>query len=122
MFRTTIVVAALLCGVQGAAFAGLDPVTRVEWTDDDGATWQDAEITYTSENPHTWRLWSFDFAPAEAGERSQARREARRVARRAQPRSAAPGLRALHLGQHGNAQGRRDAPRAPREPHALAAG
>lgn len=53
--------------IQGAAFAGFDPVTRVEWTSDDGATWQDAEITYTSENEHTWRLWSFDFTPPAPG-------------------------------------------------------
>ena len=53
--------------IQGSAFAGLDPVTRVEWTEDDGATWQDATITYTSENEHTWRLWSVDFTPPEPG-------------------------------------------------------
>mgnify|MGYP000120536345 CR=1 FL=1 len=54
--------------VQGSAFAGFDPVTRVEWTEDDGATWQDAEITYTSEAEHTWRLWSFDFSPSGPGD------------------------------------------------------
>jgi len=54
--------------VQGSAFAGPDPVTRVEWTDDDGATWQDAEITYVSENPHTWRLWSLEFTPGGPGD------------------------------------------------------
>lgn len=54
--------------VQGAAFAGFDRVTRVEWTDDDGATWQDAEITYASEAEHTWRLWSFDFTPPGPGD------------------------------------------------------
>lgn len=54
--------------VQGSAFAGLDPVTLVEWTQDDGATWQDAEITYASENPHTWRLWSFEFTPEGPGD------------------------------------------------------
>lgn len=53
--------------IQGAAFAGFDPVTRVEWTDDDGASWQDAEITYTSENEHTWRLWAFDYSPEGPG-------------------------------------------------------
>ncbi len=53
--------------IQGAAFAGFDPVSDVVWTDDDGATWQDAEITYTSENEHTWRLWAFEYAPAGPG-------------------------------------------------------
>ena len=53
--------------IQGAAFAGFDAVTRVEWTVDDGTTWQDAEITYASENDHTWRLWSFEFTPPGVG-------------------------------------------------------
>ena len=53
--------------IQGSAFAGFDPVERVEWTEDDGVTWQDAEITYSSENEHTWRLWSFEFTPPEVG-------------------------------------------------------
>ena len=53
--------------IQGSAFAGFDAITRIEWTDDDGATWQDAEITYASENEHTWRLWSFDWTPPGPG-------------------------------------------------------
>lgn len=53
--------------IQGAAFAGLDPVARVEWTEGESGVWADAEITYTSENEHTWRLWSFDFTPPGPG-------------------------------------------------------
>jgi hypothetical protein len=56
--------------VQGAAFAGFDPIAEVEWTDDDGATWQPAEITYASDAEHTWRLWSFEFTPPGVGSHS----------------------------------------------------
>ncbi|MCO4769989.1 MAG: molybdopterin-dependent oxidoreductase [Deltaproteobacteria bacterium] len=54
--------------VQGSAFAGLDAIAGVEWTRDDGVTWQQADITYSSENDHTWTLWSFEFTPEGVGD------------------------------------------------------
>lgn len=47
--------------VLGTAFAGEDPVVRVEISLDDGGTWADAEITYAP-GPGIWALWQYDFA------------------------------------------------------------
>jgi DMSO/TMAO reductase YedYZ molybdopterin-dependent catalytic subunit len=44
----------------GTAFAGSDPIARVEMSLDGGATWQDAEITYQN-GPDVWTLWAFDW-------------------------------------------------------------
>lgn len=52
--------------IWGTAFAGSDPVERVEITYDDGATWQDTELYY---NPGAdrWTLWRipYDGAPGD---------------------------------------------------------
>jgi hypothetical protein len=50
----------------GTAFAGSDPVVRVEVSIDDGGTWADAVIDY-SPGADIWVLWHFDWE-ATAGE------------------------------------------------------
>jgi DMSO/TMAO reductase YedYZ molybdopterin-dependent catalytic subunit len=53
--------------VRGTAFAGDDPITRVEVTVDGGETWTDATLTY--EGPEdVWTLWSFDWTPEAPGD------------------------------------------------------
>jgi len=44
----------------GTAFAGSDPIARVEVTTDGGESWTDAEITYQN-GPDIWTLWAFDW-------------------------------------------------------------
>jgi DMSO/TMAO reductase YedYZ molybdopterin-dependent catalytic subunit len=44
----------------GTAFAGSDPIERVELSTDGGETWEDAEITYAN-GPDVWTLWAFDW-------------------------------------------------------------
>lgn len=44
--------------VLGTAFAGEDPVTAVEISLDDGATWAPVEITYPG-GPSVWTQWRF---------------------------------------------------------------
>lgn len=49
--------------VLGTAFAGRDPIARVEVRVDDGE-WRDATITYPG-GPDVWTLWAYDWdAPA----------------------------------------------------------
>jgi DMSO/TMAO reductase YedYZ molybdopterin-dependent catalytic subunit len=49
--------------VVGTAFAGRDPVARVEVSADGGETWADAELTYRN-GPDVWTLWAWDWDPA----------------------------------------------------------
>lgn len=42
----------------GTAYAGDDPITRVEITFDDGVTWADTELYYAP-GPNVWALWRF---------------------------------------------------------------
>jgi DMSO/TMAO reductase YedYZ molybdopterin-dependent catalytic subunit len=44
----------------GTAFAGSDPISRVEVSTDGGESWSDAEITYQN-GPDVWTLWAFDW-------------------------------------------------------------
>lgn len=44
----------------GTAFAGSDPIERIEVSLDGGQTWEDAEITYQN-GPDVWTLWGFDW-------------------------------------------------------------
>jgi DMSO/TMAO reductase YedYZ molybdopterin-dependent catalytic subunit len=53
--------------VLGTAFAGADPIARVEFSDDGGQTWSDAEITYAGP-PDVWSLWRFDWIPPGPGQ------------------------------------------------------
>jgi DMSO/TMAO reductase YedYZ molybdopterin-dependent catalytic subunit len=51
--------------VAGPAFAGSDPVTKVELRVNDGP-WQPCAIDYAP-GPDVWTLWHFDWTPPKAG-------------------------------------------------------
>jgi DMSO/TMAO reductase YedYZ molybdopterin-dependent catalytic subunit len=53
--------------LQGRAWSGQAPVTRVELSDDGGATWADAELEPPVLGPYAWRGFSFTWE-ASAGE------------------------------------------------------
>jgi len=53
--------------IQGRAFAGDRGIARVEFSADDGETWQDAQIDYQKE-PLTWAFWTAEWRPTEPGE------------------------------------------------------
>ncbi len=48
--------------VKGIAFGGDRGISRVEISDDDGETWDDANIHYAG-TKLTWALWSYDWQP-----------------------------------------------------------
>lgn len=52
--------------VRGRAFAGDRGIQQVEYSLDDGATWQAARIDYPGTRL-TWTFWSFDWQPTELG-------------------------------------------------------
>jgi DMSO/TMAO reductase YedYZ molybdopterin-dependent catalytic subunit len=52
--------------IRGFAFSGAPDITRVEVSDDDGATWHDAALD-SRHDPYAWRLWSYDWTPSKAG-------------------------------------------------------
>jgi DMSO/TMAO reductase YedYZ molybdopterin-dependent catalytic subunit len=52
--------------IRGFALSGAPDIARVELTDDDGATWRDAELS-SEHDPYAWRLWSFRYAPRRTG-------------------------------------------------------
>ncbi len=43
--------------IEGRAWSGWAPVTRVELSTDDGATWVDAELGPEPAHPYAWRHW-----------------------------------------------------------------
>jgi DMSO/TMAO reductase YedYZ molybdopterin-dependent catalytic subunit len=51
--------------VKGIAFGGDRGISRVEISDDDGETWDDANIDYPG-TKLTWALWSYDWRPDSA--------------------------------------------------------
>jgi len=51
--------------VKGVAFGGDRGISRVEISDDDGETWDDARIVYPG-TKLTWALWSYDWRPDDA--------------------------------------------------------
>lgn len=53
--------------VHGAAWAGEADVTQVEISTDGGATWKPAELGRDHAH-YAWRLWSYDWKAAKAGE------------------------------------------------------
>ena len=53
--------------IRGRAFAGDRGIQRVEFSADDGETWQDARIDYPG-TELTWTFWSADWLPKEPGE------------------------------------------------------
>ncbi len=50
--------------VKGVAFGGDRGISRVEFSFDDGESWDDARITYPG-TKLTWALWSYDWKPEE---------------------------------------------------------
>ena len=60
-------VAAGPCHLEGRAWSGWAPVTRVEVSTDDGETWADAELE-PLETRWGWRGWRFEWAADEPGE------------------------------------------------------
>jgi DMSO/TMAO reductase YedYZ molybdopterin-dependent catalytic subunit len=47
--------------IEGRAWSGLAPVTAVEVSTDDGATWQEARLDPPELGPWAWRHWSYDW-------------------------------------------------------------
>ncbi|MCA1582588.1 MAG: sulfite oxidase [Acidobacteria bacterium] len=64
--RARVGSAALL---RGFAFSGTPDVARVEISDDDGQSWQPADLD-PQHDPWAWRLWSFRWSPKTAGRRT----------------------------------------------------
>jgi sulfite oxidase len=52
--------------VKGFAFSGAPDITKVEVSDDDGASWHEATLD-PRHSPYAWRLWSIDWTPSKAG-------------------------------------------------------
>jgi DMSO/TMAO reductase YedYZ molybdopterin-dependent catalytic subunit len=52
--------------LRGFAFSGVPDISRVEISDDDGATWQEASLD-PHHDPYAWRLWSHRWTPSRAG-------------------------------------------------------
>jgi DMSO/TMAO reductase YedYZ molybdopterin-dependent catalytic subunit len=53
--------------LQGRAWSGSHPVVRVEVSDDDGATWRDAELDAEERGRWAWREWRFTWEPRSPG-------------------------------------------------------
>ena len=53
--------------LEGRAWSGWAPVSRVEVSTDGGETWADAELE-PAESRWGWRKWTFDWQPAQPGE------------------------------------------------------
>jgi DMSO/TMAO reductase YedYZ molybdopterin-dependent catalytic subunit len=52
--------------VRGFAFSGAPDITKVELSDDDGATWRAAALD-ARHSSHAWRLWHARWTPKRAG-------------------------------------------------------
>lgn len=53
--------------VHGAAWAGEADITKVEISEDNGATWNPAKLGHEQAR-YAWRLWNYDWKPAKAGD------------------------------------------------------
>ena len=51
---------------SGFAFSGAPDISRVEISDDDGATWKEAALS-PEHDPFAWRRWSYRWTPRAAG-------------------------------------------------------
>ena len=45
--------------LEGRAWSGHAPIARVEVSDDDGESWQPAELSPEESDPWTWRAWTY---------------------------------------------------------------
>jgi sulfite oxidase len=52
--------------IRGFAFSGAPDIAKVELSDDEGATWNAAELD-ARHSPHAWRLWTYRWTPRAAG-------------------------------------------------------
>jgi DMSO/TMAO reductase YedYZ molybdopterin-dependent catalytic subunit len=66
MSRTRFLVPCIVV-VEGRAWSGRAPVTRVEFSHDGGASWADAELG-DPVSPHAWRSWSFRWDARRPGD------------------------------------------------------
>ncbi len=55
--------------LRGFAFSGAPDIARVDITEDEGQTWQPAELD-PQHDPWAWRLWSFRWSPSAPGRRT----------------------------------------------------
>lgn len=53
--------------IAGFAFSGAPDIAKVEVSDDDGATWHEAELD-PRHDPYAWRLWSYRWTAPAAGQ------------------------------------------------------
>ncbi|MCA9494163.1 MAG: molybdopterin-dependent oxidoreductase, partial [Myxococcales bacterium] len=58
--------------ILGTAYAGGDPVVKVE-ARLDGGSWEEIDVEYVSSSPDTWVLWSYAFTPTEGDHTIQVR-------------------------------------------------
>jgi hypothetical protein len=52
--------------LRGFAFSGSPDIAKVELSDDDGATWHEAQLD-SRHDPYAWRLWSYRWTPGARG-------------------------------------------------------
>jgi Mo-co oxidoreductase dimerisation domain len=52
--------------IRGFAFSGAPDIAKVEISEDDGASWHEAELD-KRHDPYAWRLWSFKWTPKSKG-------------------------------------------------------
>lgn len=52
--------------IRGFAFSGAPDISKVEVSDDGGATWSDAQLD-SRHDPYAWRLWSYRWTPRAKG-------------------------------------------------------
>jgi hypothetical protein len=45
--------------LEGRAWSGHAPIARVEVSDDDGESWQPAEVSDHADEPWAWRSWAY---------------------------------------------------------------
>ena len=53
--------------IEGRAWSGQDPISRVEFSADGGRTWDDARLEAPN-GPHGWCAWSYEWDASEPGD------------------------------------------------------
>jgi DMSO/TMAO reductase YedYZ molybdopterin-dependent catalytic subunit len=56
------------CRIAGRAWSGMSPISAVEVSDDDGASWTEARLEPAGLGPWAWRSWIYDWQPSATGE------------------------------------------------------